>query len=46
MKRAKIKRKDYDDIYDCIVTDQMSAANIAYYFSDLKFLSWFKRKRK
>ena len=41
MKRAKIKRKDYDDIYDCIVTDQMSAADI-----DLKFLSWFKRKRK
>ena len=46
MKRAKIKRKDYDDIYDCIVTDQMSAADIAYYFSYLKFLSWFKKKRK
>ena len=45
MKRVKIKKKDYQDYYDVIVTDQCPPEDIAYWFSDLKFLEWF-RKRK
>ena len=45
MKRAKIKKSEYNNLYDCIVTDQVPEQNIVYYFSDLKFLEWFKKKR-
>ena len=45
MKRAKIKKSEYQNLYDCIVTDQVPEPSIVYYFSDLKFLEWFKKKR-
>ena len=36
---------EYNNLYDCIVTDQVPEQNIVYYFSDLNFLEWFKKKR-
>jgi hypothetical protein len=45
MRRAKIKKSEYQNLYDCIVTDQVPEKNIAYYFSDLNFLKWFNKRR-
>jgi|TARA_Y100000817_G_C16765582_1_gene503691 hypothetical protein len=39
-----IKKSQYQDIADCIQTDQVPAAAIAEYFADKKFFAWFKKK--
>ena len=36
-----IKKSQYQDIADCIQTDQVPAAAIAEYFADKKFFAWF-----
>ena len=44
-KKPNIKRNEYENLYDCITTDQVPADQIAYWFSDLKFLNWFRKQK-
>jgi len=44
-KKANIKKNEYENLYDCITTDQVPADQIAYWFSDLKFLNWFRKQK-
>ena len=41
---AKIKRKEYEDLGECIASDQVPASLIAEYFTDEKFKKWYKKK--
>ena len=34
----------YQDIADCIRSDQVPASDVAKFFKDKKFYSWYKRK--
>ena len=43
-KQLKIDRTEYQDVADCIRSDQVSANHIAEYFSDKKFYQWYKKK--
>jgi hypothetical protein len=43
-KYIKIKKSEYQDIADCIKTDQVSSEAIAEYFDDEQFFKWFKKK--
>ena len=42
----KIKKKDYEAIYDCIVSDQVSPDRINNYFQDKKFYKYWKNRRQ
>jgi hypothetical protein len=39
-----IKKKDYQNIADCIRSDQVPSSVISHYFNDKKFYSWYKKK--
>jgi len=41
-----IKKKDYQDILDCIKSDQVSAPEIAQYFEDKDFYKFYKNNKK
>ena len=43
-KQFKVDITDYQDIADCIRSDQVPANHIAQYFNDKKFYSWYKKK--
>ena len=43
-KLHKVDVTDYQDVADCIRSDQVPANHIAEYFSDKKFYQWYKRK--
>ena len=45
-KKPNIKKSEYNNLYDCIKTDQVPAATIAWYFEDKKFLTWFRKQTK
>ena len=40
----KVDITDYQDIADCIRSDQVPANHIAEYFTDKKFYEWYKKK--
>ena len=42
-KQIKVDITDYQDIADCIRSDQVPANHIAEYFNDKKFYKWYKR---
>ena len=42
----KIKKEDYENIYWCIVTDQVPAGLINQYFEDKDFYKYYKTKTK
>lgn len=41
----KIKKKDYEDIYDCIVTDQVSPDQTAKYLDDKGFYKYYWNRK-
>ncbi len=43
-KKYKVDRADYQDVADCIRSDQVPAAHIAEYFNDKVFYKWYKKK--
>ena len=43
-KYIRIKKSEYQDIADCIKTDQVPENTIAEYFKDKQFFKWFKKK--
>mgnify|MGYP005690989127 CR=1 FL=1 len=40
----KVDINDYQDVADCIRSDQVPASAIAEYFTDKKFYAWYKKK--
>ena len=40
----KINKKDYQDIADCIRSEQVPANHIAEYFEDKEFYKWYKKR--
>ena len=42
----KIDKKDYQDLLDCIKSDQVSASEIAEYFEDKGFYKFYKENEK
>ncbi len=42
----KVKEKDYEDIYWCIVTDQVPSEIINQYFEDRNFYRYYITRRK
>ena len=40
----KVDITDYQDVADCIRSDQVPANHIAEYFNDKKFYKWYKKK--
>jgi len=44
-KKPNIKRNEYENLYDCIRTDQVPPDQIAYWFTDKKFFEWYKNQR-
>jgi len=43
-KQLKIDRTEYQEIADCIRSDQVPASHIAEYFGDKMFYQWYKKK--
>ena len=44
-KKPNIKKDEYSNLYDCILTDQVPPDQVAYWFSDEKFFNWYKKQR-
>jgi len=42
----KVDKKDYQDLLDCIQSDQVSAPEIAEYFEDVGFYKFYKENQK
>tara|TARA_R100000278_G_scaffold13659_1_gene14354 strand:+ start:610 stop:741 length:132 start_codon:yes stop_codon:yes gene_type:complete len=42
----KVKEKDYEDIYWCIVTGQVPADVVSQYFQDKGFYKYYKERTK
>ena len=42
----KVDKKDYQDLFDCIKSDQVSAPEIAEYFEDEGFYKFYKENQK
>jgi hypothetical protein len=40
----KIKKEEYQNLADCIRSDQVPASAIAEYFEDKAFYKWYKKK--
>ena len=43
-KQLKVDITEYQDIADCIRSDQVSAPAIVEYFGDKTFYKWYKKK--
>ena len=46
MKKKKLKKSEYSNLYDCIKSDQVPAGAIAEYFQDEDFFKYVKRREK
>lgn len=44
-KKFKLKKEQYDEIYDCIVTDQVSPRETAEYLDDMDFYKYYIKRR-
>ena len=42
----KVNKKNYQDLLDCIKSDQVSAPAIAEYFKDKGFYKFYKKNEK
>ena len=42
--KARVDKKDYEMLGECIVTDQVPAALIAQYFNDDGFKKWYRKR--
>ena len=42
----KVDKKDYQDLLDCIQSDQVSAPEVAEYFEDEGFYKFYKENQK
>ena len=42
----KVDKKDYQDLLDCIKSDQVSAPEIAEYLGDRGFYKFYKKNQK
>ena len=42
----KVNKEDYQDLLDCIKSDQVSAPEIAGYFEDEGFYKFYKKNQK
>jgi len=42
---ARMNKKDFESLYDCIVTGQVSPDRIAEYFKDKKFYQYWKKRQ-
>jgi len=43
-KQLKIDRTEYQNVADCIRSDQVPASHIVEYFGDKMFYKWYKKK--
>lgn len=43
-KQIKVDRTEYQEIADCIRSDQVPAAAVVEYFGDKKFYAWYKER--
>jgi len=43
--RNKVKKEQYEDIYDCIVSDQVSPNETAEYLEDKDFYKYYIKRR-
>ena len=44
-KKPNIKKSEYENLYDCIRTDQVPPDQVAYWFTDKKFFKWYRTQR-
>jgi hypothetical protein len=44
-KKFKLKKEQYEDIYDCIVSDQVSPSETAEYLDDMDFYKYYIKRR-
>jgi len=44
-KKVKLKKEEYEDIYDCIVSDQVSPQQTAEYLDDMGFYKYYIKRR-
>ena len=44
LKLVKYKKKDWQNVADCIRSDQVPASHVVEYFGDKQFYSWYKKK--
>jgi hypothetical protein len=42
----KVDKKDYQDLLDCIKSDQVSAPEVVEYFKDEDFYKFYKKNQK
>jgi len=45
MEKVKLKKEEYEDIYDCIVSDQVSPRQTAEYLDDISFYKYYIKRR-
>lgn len=45
MQDKKIKEKDYENIYDCIVSDQVPPSKTAEYLDDMGFYKYYVKRK-
>lgn len=45
MNKKKLKKEEYEDIYDCIVSDQVSSKETAEYLDDMEFYRYYIKRR-
>jgi|TARA_B100000959_G_C14718584_1_gene515919 hypothetical protein len=43
-KQLKVDKTDYQDVADCIRSDQVPASAVVEYFSDKLFYKWYKKR--
>ena len=45
MEKVKLKKEQYENIYDCIVSDQVSPNEMAEYLEDMSFYKYYIKRR-
>ena len=40
-----IKKSEYENLYDCIRTDQVPPDQVAYWFTNKQFYNWYVKQR-
>ena len=44
-KQPNIKKEEYENLYDCIRTDQVPPDQVAYWFTNKQFYNWYVKQR-
>ena len=45
MEKVKLKKEQYENIYDCIVSDQVPPNKMAEYLEDMSFYKYYIKRR-